>query len=67
MSENWPDEEHAFFEEVMQRFKRGELSLEIFERVVSVVKEINRENNETLGHLEKILRKSNLRVVSELE
>jgi len=67
MSEHWPDEENAFFEEVMQRFERGELSLENMQRFVSVVKEIDQENKQTVGHLEKILRRSNLRVVSELE
>jgi hypothetical protein len=34
---------------------------------VLVAKEIDQENKETIGHLEKILRRSNLRVVSELE
>jgi hypothetical protein len=67
MSENWPDEEHAIFEEVRQRFKRGELSRENFKQFMSVVEEIGREDKESIGHLEKILRRSNFRVVSEME
>jgi hypothetical protein len=64
MFEDWPDEEDALFKEAAQRFKSGDLSLENFEQFVSVVKEINQGNNETLGHLQKILRRSNFRVVS---
>ena len=64
MSEDWPDEEHALFEEAAQRFKCGELSRENFKQFVLVAEEINREDKETIGHMEKILRRSNFRVVS---
>jgi len=64
-SEDWPDEENDIFEEAGQRFKRGELSPENFKWFVSVAKEINQEAGELIRHLEKILRRSNFRVVSE--
>jgi hypothetical protein len=41
MSENWPEEEDAICEEVIQRFKRGELAPEGFKQWVQVVKELN--------------------------
>jgi hypothetical protein len=66
-SGDWPDQEHAIFEEAAQRFKRGELSLENYKQFVSVAKEVNQEFKDTAGRLEKILRRSNFRVVSELE
>jgi hypothetical protein len=66
MSEDWPDEEHALFEEAAQRLKRGELSPENFKQFVLVAEEINREDKETIRHMEKILRRSNFRVVSPM-
>jgi hypothetical protein len=57
------DEEHALFEEATQRFKCGDLSLKNFEQFVSVVEEIHQENIETIGHMEKILRRGKFRVV----
>jgi hypothetical protein len=65
MSENWPEEEETIFEEAGQRFKRGELSAENFKRFVSVAQEINREDKEMIRRMEKILRRSNFRLVSE--
>jgi hypothetical protein len=65
MSENWPEEEDAIHEEVIQRFKRGELALEGFEQFVQVVKELNQENIEWIARAEKIVRRSNFRLVSE--
>jgi len=63
MSENWPDEESAFFDEVMQRAKCGELPPEDYKQFVSVVEGIDRENKQTLKRIEKIFRRGKFRLV----
>jgi hypothetical protein len=65
MSENWPEEEDTIFEEAGQRFKRGELSAENFKRFVSVAQEINRKDEQMIKHMQKIVRRSKFRLVSE--
>jgi hypothetical protein len=61
MSENWPEEEDAICEEVIQRFKRGELAPEGFKQFVQVVKELHQESSEQIKFLQKTLRRSNFR------
>jgi hypothetical protein len=65
MSEDWPEEEDAICEEVIQRFKRGELAPECFKQWVQVVKQLSQESSEQIKFLEKTLRRSNFRLVSE--
>lgn len=64
MSEDWPEEENAIYEEAAQRFKRGELSRENFKQFVQIGKELNQEFGEQTELLKKTLRRSNFRVVS---